>query len=119
MKIRHKLERGEARSGEPFNTQLLLLGLALALVDCFLFLRTTGPPGLERALPAIGLAWFSVQALCCAWLLARQLIRERLSPKQSTHGFVVTLGDLSIVIGIIGEVIGIVLLVSGVFGTLH
>ena len=75
MKIR--FETRKDRLSEPFSTALLLIALILALVDCFLFLRTTGPTGLETVLPTIGVIWFSVQALLVAWLLARQFMRQR------------------------------------------
>ncbi|HME82773.1 MAG TPA: hypothetical protein VKF82_11985 [Candidatus Eremiobacteraceae bacterium] len=120
MKIR--FERRKDRLAEPFNTWLVLMALTLALVNCFLFLRTTGPPGLERALPTIGLVWFSLQALGWLWILARQLMREKtLKPvnEPGAGGLAVTLGDSLVILGIVGEVLGIVLLIDGTLGTLR
>ena len=123
MKIHFKVG-GTPRPTEPFSTRLVLVALTLWLVNCFVALRTTGPPGLEKTLPTVVL-WFSLApVVSCILVLAMQLIRERSHKQSQIHqpgklSVKVTAGDILIIFLIAGGVFFIIIQALGILGAIH
>jgi hypothetical protein len=112
MKIRFGGPKDLDRQAEPFSTRLLLILFFIAVVNCVLLLRTTGPPGYEQSLPMVSFYFYVFLAVCSVLIWAIQVMRatKKASTRPSHYQtkklhISVTLGDSLLLFMIAGVVV--------------